>query len=148
MSIVKILLWSLLVLTLVAGAFYAGGSMGYANGYAYHSYYNSTTDAYVTLRTIEMINSRKAAAAKEDLEQRLDTEIVEHWAGLAGKPLDYFSPMRHDDEAVRKLMSKVAAYRKKYPSKTTNPDVRNAIETVVALYYDSTASAPQKRTRR
>ena len=148
MSIVRKVLWSLLLLILLSGAFFTGGYIGFTNGYAYRSFYASTTDAYITLRTIEAINSRKAAAAKEDLEQQLDTQIVEHWVGLVNKPLNYFSPARQDEDVVKNLMSKVAAYRKGHPSKTTDPDIKNAIEAVITLYDDGVAAGSPKGKRR
>ena len=148
MSIVRKVLWSLLLLILLSGAFFTGGYIGFTNGYAYRSFYASTTDAYITLRTIEAINSRKAAAAREDLEQQLDTRIVEHWAGLVNKPLDYFSPVKQDEEVVKNLMSKVAAYRRRHPSKTADPDTINAIEAVATRYYAGEVTSRPKRTQR
>ena len=148
MSIAKKVMWSLLFLFMLFAAFFTGGFIGYSNGYAYRSFYASTTDAYITLRTIESINSRKAAAAKEDLEQQLDTQIVEHWVGLVNKPLNYFSPARHDEDVVKNLMGKVAAYRKRHPSKTTDPDIKNAIEAVITLYDEGIAAGSPKGKRR
>jgi hypothetical protein len=152
MSTAKIVVWSLLVLALALVSYFAGTSLGYdrgyAIGYAYHGFSNSSTNAYVTLSTIETLRARKTASAKEDLEQRLDTEIVEHWAGIVNLPADAFIPTRQDEESVRKLMGKVAAYRKKRPTRATDPAVRSAIEEVVARYSDSTAPARQKRPGR
>ena len=148
MSIAKKVMWSLLFLFMLFAAFFTGGFIGYSNGYAYRSFYASTTDAYITLRTIESINSRKAAAAKEDLEQQLDTQIVEHWVGLVNKPLNYFSPARQDEDVVKNLMSKVAAYRRRHPSKTADPDTINAIEAVATRYYAGEVTSRPKRTQR
>ena len=152
MSIVKRIAASLVFLSLLIGTYYAGRSAGYTKGYdsgfAYHQFSNSSSNAFITLRNIETLNSRKRAVAMEDLEQRLDTEILEHWTGIVSIPPEAVIPMRQDDETVRKIMGKVAAYRKKHPSRTTNPVVRSAIESVVARYYDGSAEAPQKRPRR
>lgn len=148
MFIAKKVISSLLFLMLLFVAFVTGGFIGYSNGYAYRSFSTSSTDAFITLRTLEAINSRKAATAKEELEQQLDTQMVVHWAGLVNRPLDYFSPVRQDEEAVRSLMSKVAAYRKRHPSKTSDPDIRTAIETVVTRYYEGEVASRPKRTRR
>jgi hypothetical protein len=148
MSLAKKAIWSLVFLLILFAVFFTGGFIGYNNGYAYRSFYASTTDAYITLRTIEAINSRKAAAAKEDLEQQLDTQIVEHWVGLVNKPLNYFSPARHDEDVVKNLMSKVAAYRKRHPSTTTDPDIKNAIEAVITLYDEGIAVGGMKGRRR
>ena len=148
MSLSNKVLWSLLFLLLVISAFFVGAFIGYSNGYEYRSFYASTTDAYVTLRTIEALSSRKSSVAKDDLEQQLDTQIVEHWVGLVNKPLNYFSPARQDDEVVRNLMSKVAAYRKRYPSKTADPEIKKAIEAVVTLYDEGTVAARPRGGRR
>lgn len=148
MSMTKKIFWPLLLLVLLCAAFFAGGYIGYSNGYAYRSFYASTTDAYLTLRTLEAMQSRKPASVREDLEQQLDRQIVEHWAGLIGKPLDYFSPVKQEDDVVKNLMSKVAAYRKKHPSKSSDPDTIVAIEAVVARYSQGEGAGRPKRTRR
>jgi hypothetical protein len=152
MSIVKKVAASFVFLSLLVGAYYAGRSEGYSKGYdtgfTYHQFSSSSSNAFVTLRNIETFNSRKRAAAMEDLEQRLDTEIIEHWAGIVSMPPDAVIPVRQDEETAKKIMSKVAAYRKKHPTRTTNPAYRSAIESVVARYYDASAEAPQKRPRR
>lgn len=151
MPIIKMVAASLVVLALLVGAYYAGNSAGYAKGYdsgfAYHQFSNSSSSAFITLRTIETLNSRKRSVMMEDLEQRLDAEIIEHWAGIVSLPPGAVIPMRQDEETIKNIMGKVAVYRKKHPSRSTNPVVTNAVESVVARYYDS-ADAAQKWPRR
>jgi hypothetical protein len=135
MSKAKKVIWVLLIAALVFIAFIIGGIVGFNDGYAYHSFIASTSDAYLTLSTIESIDSNETVAAKAKLEQQLDARLIEHWAGLVHKPLS-FNLLPQNEEAVKKLMGKVAKYRKAHPQKIENPQVKSAIEAVITRYVE------------
>jgi hypothetical protein len=80
-----------------------------------------------------MLKTGDLTGAQNQLESTLDTQIMEHWGGLINKPLN-FTMFSQDEEAVSKLMSKVAAYRKSNPHKIDDAEVKKAIETVVNRY--------------
>jgi predicted helicase len=85
------------------------------------------------MRALEMLNSNDIGGAKKHLEMDLDTKIIEHWNGLVNKPWS-FSLLPQNEDATNKLMAKVVAYRKMTPSITNEPQVKEAIETVINRY--------------
>jgi len=127
------LLVGILSLILLCGTFIAGGFVGFTNGYAYRAYQASVTDAYLTMRALEMLNSNDIGGAKKHLESDLDTKITEHWSGMISKPWS-FSLLPQNEDATNKLMAKVVAYRKTAPSNTSEPKVKAAIDTVIKRY--------------
>jgi hypothetical protein len=130
----KKILWGLLFFVLLISAFFVGAFIGFNNGYAYRIFHAATSDAYITLCTIEAINAHEQVTAQAQLEQELDAHIVKHWDGLVNRPYDFiFLPQ--NDEAMRIPMGKVAEYRKAHPSKTTDAKVKAAIDSVVNRYH-------------
>ncbi len=127
------LLVGVLSLILFCGTFIVGGFVGFTNGYAYRAYQASVTDSYLTMSALEMLNSNDIAGAKKHLEMDLDTKIIEHWSGMVNKPWS-FSLLPQNEDATNKLMAKVVDYRKTAPSNTSDPKVKEAIETVIKRY--------------
>lgn len=135
MKKVNKILFVFLMLFLVSGAFFLGGITGFDRGYAYCVFHRSSSEAYFTLRTLESIDSDKNDEAREQLEGRLDTFIVEYCSGLGNKHfLNFNITSHHDEEAIETLMGKVAAYRKIHKSKIVVPAVQKCINEVVTLY--------------
>ena len=125
----------LLILVFMAVSFYSGGVLGYLQGYESAKYFRDS-DAYSTTLVLEKMRSGDLEAAINMLETRLDQEIV-----LCGTTEDaYRSPFnifwfvfgRVPGSTHRILLTAVAEYRKKYPSSSIFPEVRQQITEILS----------------
>lgn len=132
MHIAKKILWVLLILISLCGAFVIGGLFGFQQGYAFSVFSRSASEAYKTLSELESVNASNIKLTQDQLEARLDTYIVEHCSGLDNRLFSLF-PYNNSD-AVNSLMKKVASYVAMHPSRTDRTEVKNCIDTIVARY--------------
>jgi len=124
---------SIACLALLGFSFLTGSFIGFSNGYAFSVYHASVMDSYYIMRALELLKSSDIKGAENKLESQLDTKLVEHWTGLANKPLRFsFEPI--DNDAISQIMSKVATYRRNNPQKSDDAEVEEAIQTVVNRY--------------
>ena len=130
----KHVLLFLLVLFLVAASNYAGGVMGFYQGYETAMYFRDS-DAYSTSLALRKFRNGDYTGAFELLETRLDLEIIQcgDSSGSYKSPYNiaWFVFRQSPEEAHGHLLSFVAEYRSNHPSPSTSPGVRQRIADIL-----------------
>lgn len=110
----KITIGVVVVICLMAGAFYVGGVVGFMSGMTYTTAIAATLDGVVTVAILRAIREGRTDRAIKFLETTLDTKVIEH--ALLGEkrysPFDLFRMDQHSE----KFMVVIAKYRQEYPT--------------------------------
>jgi hypothetical protein len=107
---------------------FAGGTIGFMQGYAYGL--GETAARASTLTTaLQALRRGEVANGLSQLESDLDTLIMEHWASNRKDPppTSWLLRIMRDDVAESRLFAQVAHYRVEHPSPEQAPAVRNTI---------------------
>jgi len=131
MLTIKRVTWVITVLITICAAFFIGSFIGFKEGYAFGVFHRSASEAYLTLTQLQSLNAGNVKSTKNSLEQRLDTYIIEHSAGLDNK---LFMALLPGQDSIYTLMKEVALYRAAKPSTFDNKIIKDGIDTVVARY--------------
>jgi hypothetical protein len=113
-------------------AFYAGGVLGYAQGVGTHLGVTAPGHAVTTVAVLSALRKGKEDVATEILEADLDADILTH-AIVADAEPSAFDLLRLGSYAPC-LLSKVATYRRTFPSRSSAPQVRGAIARHLSRY--------------
>jgi hypothetical protein len=113
-------------LALVAA--FAGGTVGFLQGYVY-GLGDTGARAYTLTTALRTLRTGDVTKGVSQLESDLDTLIMEHWASNRGEPplLSWLYRAMGDDTSERKLFARVARYRAEYPSPAPTPEVKETI---------------------
>ncbi len=130
----KRIVYTIVILIALFAAFYAGGVLGFYQGYSYSVLTRSTTDSHEIVSALESIQGRRHKEAQDKLELMLDSQLVQHWSLMDYRPVISFNLMPAQTDAHRKIMSRVVAYRKAHATKETNPVMGDCISAVVRRY--------------
>ncbi|MFC1835484.1 hypothetical protein ACFL2Q_12230 [Thermodesulfobacteriota bacterium] len=129
------LLAALVFVILLLVAHYAGGAIGYHQGYQAGRYLRDS-DAYATSLALAKLRDKDYASVTDLLETRLDTEVIQWDASKNAYKSPYnvfwFVLGQSPKEAAAFLMSSVAEYRGRYPSPNQLPDVRQKIADILS----------------
>lgn len=123
----------IILLILVAGAsFFIGGVIGFAQGFGYRTVLIAPTEGFLTVILLKEIREGRIDTGIDSMEVSLDSHIVEYSTGEEQRCLlfDMFCMSQYD----RTFMSRIAKYRKEYPTKATDPDVKKSIEQTLKKY--------------
>lgn len=130
----KRILLFLLLLFLLAASNYAGGVMGFYQGYDTAMYFRDS-DAFSTSLALGKLRMGDYKGASNLLETRLDLEIIQ----CGDTSESYKSPYniawflfrQSPEEAHGHLLSFVAQYRGNHPSPSTSPEVRQRVNEIL-----------------
>ena len=133
--LVKRSLGAIAVVALVTLSTFAGGTYGFMQGYV-HGIGDTSARAAILTTTLRTLRGGDVTEGIALLESDLDTLIMEHWATNHREPpiLSWFVHSINSEAADRKLLSRVARYRKEYPSLAVVPEVKDAIESHLKTY--------------
>ena len=130
----KRLLFAVLFIILMAVAHYAGGVLGYYQGFQ-ASMARRDSDAFATSRALINLRNQDYKGAVDLLETRLDSEIIQCDAAKESYRTPYnifWFIFRRDPQVARShLLALVGEYRSKHPSVSTLPEVRRRIQAIV-----------------
>jgi hypothetical protein len=107
---------------------FAGGSVGFLQGYAY-ALGDTGVRAFTLSNALRAIRRGDAKSGVDSLEVELDSLIMSHWAAGQTSPSIFSWVVRvmgaqtHDTE----LFAPVISYRAEYRSTISNPSVREII---------------------
>jgi hypothetical protein len=123
----KLLTISALAALALISAF-AGGTVGFVQGYSY-GLGETATRASTLTTALRALRRGDVANGLSHLESDLDTLVMEHWASNRKDPpfTSWLLRTMRDDTAENKLFAQVARYRVEYPSSERAPAVKETI---------------------
>jgi hypothetical protein len=116
------------ILTGVLASAFAGGTVGFLQGYA-HALGDTGVKAFTLSSALRAIRKGDLTAGISSLELELDSLIMSHWAAGQTNPSIFswvvrvMGAQQHDKE----LFAPVISYRAEYPSTIPDPSVREVI---------------------
>lgn len=113
---IKIVIGVVVVICLMAGAFYVGGVVGFMTGSSYETAIAAALDGVITVTILRAIREGRTDSAIKLLEITLDTKVLEH-SLLAKQRCSPFDLLRMNRD-TGKFMVVIAKYRKEYPTES------------------------------
>ena len=126
---IKIVIRVVVVICLMAGAFYVGSVVGFMTGSSYETSMAAASDGVITVGILRAIREGRTDSAIKLLETILDTKVLEHsfLEKERYSPFDLFRMNQHSE----KFMVVIAKYRKEYPTESPHGSV---IEELLSEY--------------
>ena len=113
-----------------------GVSHGFGIGYAYESTHSAPLRGVETVTALENLRAGKIEKAIKSLEMSLDGSIMVYYSGTSDfePPEPYLSMFPNNKESERKIMVRVAKYRKENPSPIQEPQVKNTVDSAIKYF--------------
>lgn len=118
---IKITIGVVVVICLMAGAFYVGGVVGFMTGSSYETSMAAAPDGVITVTILRAIREGRTDDAVKLLEIILDTKVILN-SFLAEQRYAPFDLLRVNRD-TGKFMVVIAKYRKEYPTESPHGSV-------------------------
>lgn len=122
------------ILFLIVGgiSFFVGGVIGFVQGFGYRTVLIAPTEGLLTVSLLKAIREGRIDTGVDLLEASLDSHIIEYSTRKGQECLlfDMFCMSQYDGT----FMERIAKYRKQYPTKATDTEVKKRIEQTLKKY--------------
>lgn len=134
-NIRKVLFFSSFAIVAIV-SYKIGQSTGFSRGYLYQTVYSASSRAHNKVIILKRLRSGETESAIDLLEMILDGDIVIHRENInsGNPPIPYSSIFPNISESEKKLMVKVAKYRKEHPSTSVDLGTKRTVKFVVEHY--------------
>jgi hypothetical protein len=119
---------SLLILSVVAVfSFLTGELIGLKTGYAHTKKMTAPMDAAYLVSVLNLIENNRVRQAKEMLNQKLDTYVMDHWSAGRCRLMGLNPFIKETNQ--KELFYPIITYRKVHPSQSDDDRIREVIRT-------------------